>query len=344
MSRKPQRQGFTLVELLVVIAIIGVLVALLLPAVQAAREAARRMSCGNNLRQIGLALHNYHDTHKTFPPSYMESAPVAAIPPNQVQWQETKYGWATMILPYIEQDPLYDLLTENRIASDVIRPNANGTGNALQQAMQTQLKVFRCPSDGGLPNKDFNRRFANAAASNYVISESVAAYDANPSGGTHFNHQMSEILDGTSNTMLVAERDHYEGCGAVWVGRTCCSTSSVAFRVTFKPNLIGYHQALMANGVSPNPVHTDGHWWDGNTIGGFNYDCTRYSVQSEHPGGVQVVMCDASTQFINETIDAVTGGKCSNDAPSPVHAHYPTNNTVWSNLFNRQDGNPVTLP
>ncbi len=324
MNRLPNksRPGFTLVELLVVIAIIGILVALLLPAVQAAREAARRMSCSNNLKQIGLAFHNYHDTYKIFPPSYIEGN----------GWQETKWGWGCFILPFMEQQPLYDTLTDNRNARVTVRP-------ANQAEQQLHLSVYRCPSDGGLPNKALNGRFSNGGPSNYVVSESVAAYDAgaNP---PHTSHSMAEIIDGTSSTMLVGERDHFQGCGAVWVGRTCCSTSSVGFRVVYKPNLVGYHAALQAANVKPNPVHTDGHWWDGNTIGGFNYDCTRYGLQSEHPGGVQVVFCDGSVHFISETIEAATGGKCSN----PVHHFYPNNNTVWTNLFNRQDQNPVQIP
>lgn len=318
---KRNHSGFTLVELLVVIAIIGILVALLLPAVQAAREAARRMSCGNNLKQIGLAFHNYHDTYKTFPPSYLEGN----------GWQETKWGWGAMILPFMEQQPLFDNLTSNRNATQALRP-----GNQAEQ--QVHLGVYRCPSDAGLPRGRMNGRFSNGAPSNYVVSESVAAYNWNHATNP-YSHSMADIIDGTANTMLVGERDHFQGCGAVWVGRTCCSTSSVGFRSVYKPNLIDYHAALKAANVNPNPAHTDGHWWDGNTIGGFNYDCTRYALQSQHPGGLQVVMCDGSVQFIAETIDAVSSGKCS----GAVDAFYPNNNTVWQNLFNRQDGNPVSI-
>jgi prepilin-type N-terminal cleavage/methylation domain-containing protein/prepilin-type processing-associated H-X9-DG protein len=321
-----KRRGFTLVELLVVIAIIGILVALLLPAVQAAREAARRMSCGNNLKQIGLGFHNYHDTYKIFPPSYIEGKV------GQANIQETKWGWGCLILPFLENQPLYDQLTANRNLAVKVQPN-----NQAEQKLH--LEVYRCPSDGGLPPNQQNARFAQGGPSNYVVSESVAAY--NWSGtNKHDAHTLAEIIDGTSSTMLVAERDHFQGCGAVWVGRTCCSTSSVGFRVNYAPNLVDYHQALKAAGVKPNPAHNNSHWWDGNTIGGFNYDCTRYSVQSEHPGGVQVVMCDGAVRFISETIEAATGGKCGN----PVHEFYPTNNTVWTNLYNRRDQNPVQAP
>ena len=103
---RKKRSGFTLVELLVVIAIIGILVALLLPAVQAAREAARRMSCGNNLKQIGLALHNYHDTYKTMPPAIVYTRPPAQNARNGRPY----WGWGALVLPYVEQTPLHDAL------------------------------------------------------------------------------------------------------------------------------------------------------------------------------------------------------------------------------------------
>jgi len=126
--------GFTLVELLVVIAIIGVLVALLLPAVQSAREAARRMSCGNNFKQIGIALHNYHDAYQKLPPGWIMQA---TSPENSAGW-----GWPTFILPYVEQQNLYDRLQVNQLALMDVMGNA-----ALRPLAQTKLKSYRCPSD-----------------------------------------------------------------------------------------------------------------------------------------------------------------------------------------------------
>ena len=104
-SAGTRRPAFTLVELLVVIAIIGILIALLLPAVQAAREAARRSQCTNNLKQIGLALHNYHDTHKSFPTGMVTFWP---DPPGSHVTDEPVWGWAALVLPFIEQKPLHD--------------------------------------------------------------------------------------------------------------------------------------------------------------------------------------------------------------------------------------------
>src|SRR4051812_15826242 len=127
--RSVRPPGFTLIEILVVIAIIGVLVALLLPAVQAAREAARRMQCSANLRQVGIALHGYHDTHDTFPPGAWEWRPL-----NQ-PWKR-QLAWSALILPYLEQKPLYDSL------------NLNAPFDSPQNttAASTVLSVYLCPS------------------------------------------------------------------------------------------------------------------------------------------------------------------------------------------------------
>src|SRR5687768_9590156 len=141
MSRAHLRRAFTLVELLVVIAIIGVLVALLLPAVQSAREAARRMSCSNNLKQFGIAIHNYHDTHRYLPISiaYNVSGPRATPQPNGK-------GWILSILPQLEQPALFAQFEPGFIGPF----NLNGTGianRACREAMKTRIKVLECPSD-----------------------------------------------------------------------------------------------------------------------------------------------------------------------------------------------------
>ena len=156
-GRKPR--GFTLIELLVVIAIIAVLVALLLPAVQQAREAARRVQCKNNLKQLGLALHNYHDvTSNTFPPGYVNTN------------SDGGWGWMSMLLPHLDQGPLYNML-----GSLSTKPNFNTAFATITPAtvtphtVQTIIKAFRCPSDGGpdltAPNNNIS---FNCGRSNYV--------------------------------------------------------------------------------------------------------------------------------------------------------------------------------
>jgi prepilin-type N-terminal cleavage/methylation domain-containing protein/prepilin-type processing-associated H-X9-DG protein len=312
-----KRGAFTLVELLVVIAIIGVLVALLLPAVQAAREAARRSQCANNLKQIGIAWHNYHDTVLTFPPSYVE-------PTNELKW-----GWGTLILPFIEQKPLYDVLDPTKLSALVPLT----TGTPAQQALMTHLKCYRCPSDvlgaGRLNTRYYSANSTGLGPSNNVVNESVAGYEPRTNNGDA--HTIAEILDGTSNTILVGERDHFvpvatnAHVGAVWPGRMG-STASVGFRSVWKINLVDYK-------ASATPPPTD--YWNGG--GG----CTRYHLSSRHPGGVQVVLCDGSVRFLSETIDAATGGNCGDNTTDPVHRCFPTNNRVYQNLYNRRDGFPI---
>jgi len=133
MSKHRLRRGFTLIELLVVIAIIAILIALLLPAVQQAREAARRTQCKNHLKQIGLAIHNYHDTHNTFPPGY-----IARIPQNITSSERGLYGWGAFVLPYMDQAPLYNLLQVGNVPLET-----NAVTNLA--ALQTPLPAFSLP-------------------------------------------------------------------------------------------------------------------------------------------------------------------------------------------------------
>ena len=205
------RPGFTLVELLVVIAIIGVLVALLLPAVQAAREAARRSSCSNNLKQLGLALQNYHDTYGKFPMAGFLTRPT--VPPTVNQSRAYHHTWITAILPYMEQKPLYDSTNMNLIAWG-------------QPIVGTQLKALQCPSDAGFDKPSDTH---GIAWTNYAGSEGYHWWETanlDPAWGGNWTQlpvsgdysglftvtrvfDMSSIKDGTSNTVVVAETDSY---------------------------------------------------------------------------------------------------------------------------------------
>ena len=141
----PLRKGFTLIELLVVIAIIAILVALLLPAVQQAREAARRSQCKNNLKQIGIGMHGYHDTFSTLPPGFVR---VHAADTDKGNW-----GWGTFILPFMDQGALYEALSPGEVDPAVTNSNgslASAVQNPAKRAeMQNALPAFRCPSDTG---------------------------------------------------------------------------------------------------------------------------------------------------------------------------------------------------
>ena len=227
-----KRRAFTLVELLVVIAIIGILIALLLPAVQAAREAARRSQCSNNLKQLGLGMHNYHDTFKSFPSGYIVGAGASAwTAGNQSSW-----GWGALILPFVEQTALADRLSPGSFRlSDAL--TAGGAYDRVAE-LQTPIAAFRCPSDlaketnvggYGLPNA--SGAIVPSATSNYIGNNTshrwhpgggrLQGYDTSQSGqwtgltaanepnGIFWREsdvKMRDIVDGTSNTICVGER------------------------------------------------------------------------------------------------------------------------------------------
>jgi type II secretory pathway pseudopilin PulG len=195
----------------VVIAIIGILVALLLPAIQAAREAARRTQCTNNLKQIGIALQNYHDTHKKYPPvAYFMKAPPSAPPTNHYH-----HTWLTSLLPFMEQGPLYDGIDFKTpaLTAPYVAPNAVG-----QPVVSTVIEGLLCPSDGYM-GRDVART-RGLAITNYVGSMGWHWWDgcvncpnATVMPGDNRNifspprsSNMSDITDGTSNTIVISER------------------------------------------------------------------------------------------------------------------------------------------
>jgi len=213
---KRAKKGFTLIELLVVIAIIAILIALLLPAVQQAREAARRSQCKNNLKQIGLALMNYHNTHRTFCPGVTTAS--VTTPPNA--GTSNYFSWTTQILPFFDQGPLY-----KKINFKVHFSNATGTPNNAQ-LVTTILTAVRCPSDSG-PDQDpaggtlGTPAVADMATSNYVGNYGIGMPDqhANPRAvqgilGANTKVRIRDVKDGMSNVILAAERRNPKICGA----------------------------------------------------------------------------------------------------------------------------------
>jgi prepilin-type N-terminal cleavage/methylation domain-containing protein len=197
LRRRAGRVGFTLIELLVVIAIVAILIGLLLPAVQKVREAANKTICRNNLHQIGVALHAYHDNHKNFPPGYRndKEGDIASTSPG--------WGWAAYLLPYLEQDALYKQ----------INFNSNIEWPANQVFRTTVLDVYVCPSDrltGVFTILDMsNAPLTDAATNSYAASHGVGASLSSEFNGM-FNRnskvRIRDVTDGTSSTIAIGER------------------------------------------------------------------------------------------------------------------------------------------
>jgi prepilin-type N-terminal cleavage/methylation domain-containing protein/prepilin-type processing-associated H-X9-DG protein len=334
-ARRTARRAFTLVELLVVIAIIGVLVALLLPAVQAAREAARRMQCTNNLKQLGLAMHNYHDIYKTLPSQDFTGAAARCTLKNQNF--NFKWGWGSSILPFIEQTAIYDQLKPDGCSMPAATTLYNGVA-----LLQQPIPAFICPSCPGptlnpyhtSPNASTNP--ANGyAKSNYVNTQNVI-YPG-------LNAGLKNITDGTSNTFLLSERALITkvnpgpgSIGAVIYGRSPATDGAQGYHASWPPNT----------------------WITTLTATGFGADgtfCRRFAPTSLHPGGVNFVLCDGSVRFVSETIArnpaCVPTQGCVNGGDNPPtsglawgtagNVRCPGPGFVYQNLYNRADGDVV---
>jgi prepilin-type N-terminal cleavage/methylation domain-containing protein len=300
-------RGFTLVELLVVIAIIGILIALLLPAVQAAREAARRTQCVNNMKQIGLALHNYHDTYKTFPVSAIWGTP--NVPANQMATGQPvafHHTWVTMILPFMEQQPLYDTVNFNLPAWG-------------QSIVGTRVDNLHCPSDGGA--LDTPADTSGIEFTNYPGSMGYHWWYGPPQIRGVLNIEkpvrIAHITDGTSNTVAVCERYSrgFDG-GQVRTNGTGAPRSMSSAPV-FTPAFLGTSYA----GWPTNEGGTDrfadvdgtfpkvsGQWFRNHaytpiymTYGGLNSHW--FGPSSQHPGGANHLLSDGSVRFIAETMN-----------------------------------------
>ena len=304
-SNATGKRGFTLIELLVVIAIIAILVALLLPAVQQAREAARRIQCRNNLKQIGLALHNYHGSFRTFPPGYVHGPPLGSGFSGLIR---NNLGWGALILPDLDQAPLY-----NKIGADTVRNStslssqfgmdwrvgvsADASGIALHDA-ETVLDVFVCPSDpsGGRNTKTAMLVGGTAVGkSNYVANYHHNHNNAVPLDrlfGRNTHRRIRDFTDGTSNTILIGER-------------------------TSRGNLHGtnFKAGLWIGPVGKqNDVAADTNHGINAVLGVINAAAIPPRVQttstrgfsSAHVGGAQFLFGDGRVRFLSENIDAAT--------------------------------------
>ena len=281
------RTGFTLIELLVVIAIIAILVALLLPAVQQAREAARRSSCKNNLKQLGLAMHNYHDTFQFFPPA----GTIAGFGTNMDQVDA--WPWSTRILPQIEQAALYDELQPGegpvpRSATNMSNVNDYLTANSgtKEQLLAKTIPTYLCPSAPTANNNPFQ---ANMGTLMYGVNNILFPVPSS----SPVAKNIADVVDGTSNTFLIGEKSLSRGpatsVGAVWgsyktcVARICIVSGHAEINTEFDGTLDGVNNCYVSNNLG---------------------DATRAAAFSFHKGGAQFVLVDGSVRFISENIDS----------------------------------------
>jgi prepilin-type N-terminal cleavage/methylation domain-containing protein/prepilin-type processing-associated H-X9-DG protein len=302
-----RKRGFTLIELLVVIAIIAILIALLLPAVQQAREAARRSTCKNNLKQIGLALHNYHDTHKAFP--YGRSHPGR---PSGAATVLNHKGWL-MLLPYIDQANLYNKFDPTVCTSTFNYVPANASGvvagspvtSGNDYVVSRIISVFSCPSD---PRADtdgeqqsqgvhygivasgsqYKGEFTNYDFNVAATLGSLVDWDAEPRTtrhlfGTNGCSRIRDVTDGTSNTVAVSEttRSVANGIPATW-GYTNWTSWGVVFDSS------GLNKWFISGG---QPVFGQ--------LASWGYP------GSYHVGGCHVLMADGSVRFASENMDII---------------------------------------
>ena len=274
--RRSTRAGFTLIELLVVIAIIATLMGLLLPAVQKVREAAARSQCQNNLKQIGLACHNYHDANRSLPPGYSATVPyVDGATDTSPGW-----GWGAYLLPHLEQDNLYRQL-------NLDQPVKNSA------AIRTVLKGYLCPSDTP-PGSAFSLTDAtgtpvtSAAPSSYAATVGPDASDvADPTGlGIFYRNsrtKLTDVKDGTSQTVMIGDRAWADSQG-IWAGAPSGAVTRPGPRNPWQT----------VTGPAANLVLAHNNWINVKTDADGGLD----DFSSYHPGGVNLLFADGSVHFI----------------------------------------------
>ncbi len=311
------KSGFTLIELLVVIAIIAILVALLLPAVQQAREAARRTSCKSNLKQLGLALQNYHDVHTVFPIGEGYAGTTAQFAAS-CNTSPKRAPWTVLILPYLEQGALYESFDFSLLFRGIYSETPTSGPNFV--ASNQIVPVYHCPSfpaPDGLHTNYFGVMGGGANAANWVHAGGMPGRALWNNGTLFVNSKirMRDITDGTSNTVVIGETKYQLGPQARsnglervgWASsvRACNNaTPGVTAAVTDVPI-----NAYQGDGNSEDTLFTDNN--TPNSMGTVNGTPARFNLQgrafsSSHPGGCHFAFADGSVHFISENVYLVT--------------------------------------
>ncbi len=309
--------AFTLIELLVVIAIIAILIALLLPGVQQVREAARRSQCRNHLKQIGLALHNYHDAHEVFPPGWVPVRDAGVTPPGHPVRDSrlaSSWAWSAFILPFLDQAPLYKALA---VAADTSLPPPPARQDPVNGRNDRVLAVYLCPSDagdevspwGGTSAPSAPVMFDGYSKSNYPAVQGLGRVslagrrgansfnltdvprDEQGMFGNSTNTRIRDIVDGASNTLAVGEREmttasmlFNDAYAAIWL--RCTEPFSTGVRNCWAGSVTGVtHRSA--------PINTRS----------LSADQLRIGFRSLHAGGAHFLLADGSVRFVQENID-----------------------------------------
>lgn len=307
LSKSHRSRGFTLIELLVVIAIIAILIALLLPAVQQAREAARRSTCKNNLKQIGLAMHNYHDTHRIFPPGSINpgcNGCAGIVTPDTVSTNVLNITAHVLILPYIDQAPLYNQLNFSQpmglsAHSSVTAPSATAAASNMAALKNQHLSVYACPSDpADSPGTnssttshyytvDYHRTSYGVISSYWEDNSdndhlfwgaSGNSTNQRPAFGTNGAARMRDITDGTSNSIFMSE------------------TSMEKYSTNYGPYW----------GTWTNTFWLNMEWGINRPYNSSTSLPFAWTPGSKHEGGCHVLLADGSVRFVSENTNEPT--------------------------------------
>ena len=314
MAQPSRRQGFTLVELLVVIAIIGTLVGLLVPAVQTARESARRFACSNNLKQIGLAMHNHLDANKCFPSGFVLTGTTpdySNIFSDPIRFEGNYVAWGALILPYIEHQEVFDQLTFSEKSFNGVMLGRLVDSKSPAVVHSRALPVYTCPSDR-LPTRRRNNSslLNNFGPSNYVGNYGRTAGgrgqlcgERTPNGTLFVNSKLApkNVLDGMSKTFLAGELSTDQKNWSFF------GTDKYSLDGQAAGTWAGVPDQLKFDGMVVRDVHPD-HPLNSAlpeaTISSFGGYGDHDGFGSKHSGGATFVFCDGAVRFISESIDS----------------------------------------